>query len=1163
MILGDIHLRAKNLKDLEHAFHSIIQWSHDNKVNCILQAGDIFDSANIHGKDASTGKVFSAFINPFLKQKNKTKFITVVGNHDLAFDSDVLTTLDGYDWIKKVFRKPEVIEIDKGISVCGFPWIEKYNLLQRLIKSGKTNKEGNEKINELFSNILIKLKEQVQEHKDKGNIVIFLGHLELQGSVISKDGQLQSGGSFQFTPSEISSLNCDIYGCAHIHIRQKVLGLKSDNDGFIGTICQLGFGEESNVCGFRYIEIDDGQIITDKFIDNGSSPKYFTTDSIETLDYRKGIDYVKLTGDIKPDDLPDNVIFQPLPKEVKKRRIEEHLDSDTELSKLLSSWKLLNDCEANFNDLLKYAEKLKIECTPKFLTGSIGSLQRINSIKLQNIKSHKNTFIDFKGFDGPIGLFGDTGSGKSTLVESIALALYNTTPQNSSVQNDWIPNGFVGESLCEVNFTSGDKEYIITRRYKKTNKNFTQEAELVEINDGNSIPIAAGVNQVYKQICLLVSEPDLFYSGAFSTTNDAGHILSCSPTERKELFAKLLKTDIFLEMSKISKGSFESAQGIIQMYQESINHLLLEIPDENSINQKIEALRNKIIEYQQKMTEFGNNSESIKVKIKEEENIRNEIERLNKLGDTLKNKLVEIQSNGAKLKKTKEDLINNSSEDTKNQLTNDLNIAKEAKEHLDSLKEQRLIDEQENGLVLVKINQLKQEINDLKQNRENSYNEYYNKTIEDLNIYKNSINNKINQYDKDLGVISNNINILKNNIEQAEQQVRRLEGFPDVEICKSCIFASQGIESRESLPKLNNNMILEDARYKELQKEKDNYINVQKYEFNIQKNNICKKESWQTDILEVILLTEKRIEDLNKEIKVNKISIEEQNLINVIKTIPEIELKLNSIKDNSEELIKIDADLNNLRTHYKSINDEIVAIILPKSKEDEYALSMELKELNKQYNSSQQLINNDMKEIGKNEAILESLNKKKSDIMELRTKIDDKSKELTLYDAAMRAFGKDGVPMLIIDNLVPRLENLMADLLSKLGSSNFNISMSTQKKNQNGNLKEEVQILINDREINSFSNGERKILKNIIRMAFAQMQFEKSNKGIKIMILDESVDGVSDELAGNFIDLLKSNDSQFNQIFIISHKNDVLGSINNKISFENLNGESKVEQICL
>ncbi|EDM23141.1 AAA family ATPase [Caminibacter mediatlanticus] len=99
---------------------------------------------------------------------------------------------------------------------------------------------------------------------------------------------------------------------------------------------------------------------------------------------------------------------------------------------------------------------------------------RIKKLKLKNINSFKGEFeIDFEKFSGKLFLIsGPTGSGKTTIIDSILASLYHKTPRLSN-QVNMLLNKNSREGYIKLLFTHKNKECEIEVKFdKRGTKNF-------------------------------------------------------------------------------------------------------------------------------------------------------------------------------------------------------------------------------------------------------------------------------------------------------------------------------------------------------------------------------------------------------------------------------------------------------------------------------------------------------------------------------------------------------------------------------------------------------------------------------------------------------------------------------------------------------------------
>ena len=129
------------------------------------------------------------------------------------------------------------------------------------------------------------------------------------------------------------------------------------------------------------------------------------------------------------------------------------------------------------------------------------------AIEFSRLKSYKDeTKIDFTALlkSGLFGIFGPTGSGKSTILDAIFLSLYGRLPKSLS-SSDFI-NASVGK--CSVSFTFAIKEkvystYVVAREYKLKEERKTApipKAALYKKDGETLMPIAEGTESVNEAI---------------------------------------------------------------------------------------------------------------------------------------------------------------------------------------------------------------------------------------------------------------------------------------------------------------------------------------------------------------------------------------------------------------------------------------------------------------------------------------------------------------------------------------------------------------------------------------------------------------------------------------------------------------------------------------
>src|SRR3954471_19640603 len=154
---------------------------------------------------------------------------------------------------------------------------------------------------------------------------------------------------------------------------------------------------------------------------------------------------------------------------------------------------------------------------------------RIHSVRLTNFRQHADTAIDFE--TGLTGIIGANGTGKSTILEAIAWALYGTSAARGtreSIRSMRAPPK--AQVRVELDFELGGHRYRVVRGL--TN------AELYL--DRAAAPIAnstTGVSDVLRR--RLGMTRDEFFNTYFTGQKELSVMSAMRPKEREEVLSQL------------------------------------------------------------------------------------------------------------------------------------------------------------------------------------------------------------------------------------------------------------------------------------------------------------------------------------------------------------------------------------------------------------------------------------------------------------------------------------------------------------------------------------------------------------------------------------------------------------------------------------------------
>lgn len=189
-----------------------------------------------------------------------------------------------------------------------------------------------------------------------------------------------------------------------------------------------------------------------------------------------------------------------------------------------------------------------------------------------------------------------------------------------------------------------------------------------------------------------------------------------------------------------------------------------------------------------------------------------------------------------------------------------------------------------------------------------------------------------------------------------------------------------------------------------------------------------------------------------------------------------------------------------------------------------------------------------------------------AELVGLRSQISQTQGLLDTLRLAERAYGRDGIPALIAENVaLPQIEAGANEILEQLPTSDgvtFRLELRTQAVNKtNTNIRETLDILVSDpdgeRPIETYSGGERARLNIALRIALARLLARRRGAESRLLALDELE--YLDELGQEkLVDVLRGLSADFDRVLVVSHAAGIRDSFDSTIVIEKSGGVSRV-----
>jgi len=144
-----------------------------------------------------------------------------------------------------------------------------------------------------------------------------------------------------------------------------------------------------------------------------------------------------------------------------------------------------------------------------------------------------------------------------------------------------------------------------------------------------------------------------------------------------------------------------------------------------------------------------------------------------------------------------------------------------------------------------------------------------------------------------------------------------------------------------------------------------------------------------------------------------------------------------------------------------------------------------------------------------------------------------------IFEELRVAFGKNGVPAMIIESALPELEFAANALLSRMTNGRMNVRFETQRLTQRGETSETLEIRISDelgeRAYEMFSGGEAFRVNFAIRIALSRLLAHRANARLQTLFVDEGFGTQDAQGRERLVEAIKAIEDDFERIFVITH----------------------------
>lgn len=193
-----------------------------------------------------------------------------------------------------------------------------------------------------------------------------------------------------------------------------------------------------------------------------------------------------------------------------------------------------------------------------------------------------------------------------------------------------------------------------------------------------------------------------------------------------------------------------------------------------------------------------------------------------------------------------------------------------------------------------------------------------------------------------------------------------------------------------------------------------------------------------------------------------------------------------------------------------------------------------------------------------------------ADLRERRTRLTAdrvmQMEQIQRWKTLEKAFGREGVPALLIEQAIPAIEEHANDLLERLTGGEMRVSFPTQRENKSNQvLRETLDIRIQDnageRPYDNFSGGEQFRVNFAIRLALSQLLAKRAGARLQTLVIDEGFGSQDPQGRQRLIEAINTIQNDFRVILVITHIDELRDAFPTRIQVEKRPSGSVIEVV--
>lgn len=817
-------------------------------------------------------------------------------------------------------------------------------------------------------------------------------------------------------------------------------------------------------------------------------------------------------------------------------------------------------------------------------------------IELKNFMCYKSTSLDLTGVHLAC-LSGDNGAGKSAMFDAMTWTLWGEA--RAETADDLIAQGEI-EMQATLDFNVGEQLYRVKRYRNKKGAGRTVLSFAIQHNNDWRDVSGSTVSETQKKIIeVLKMRYEVFINSAFLKQGKADEFTIKTPAQRKQVLAEILGLSYYDELEKKAKDRAKEADNHLKEIKNRLEEIEIELKKRPAYEaQKAEAelqldeCTRRLGGYQQNLNRMR--GEEGRLKAKEEEQ-RRAAERLREIQERLRAGQKEQEKAHFTLSESQKVLARRAEIE---QGFSDLQQVNEELEALNFKAERHLKLQRQEMVHERAINkervELESRIGSTMRDLENARSLSATLTRlepEFTNLQKDlafsvSASEDLTRKQGEVQSAEAELKFLENELKRFSQELKVIEakatGVPKPgDVCDRCgtvlteeardttlekfreEYRNKREEKAESVRRQQSlQTVLEETRkaVRELEKPARERSRLEKQAGILEeKLNQARKAAGE------VLALEATLESYTQDLNAKQYALKEQSRLaevqGEIEALNYDEQAHKATRARQQELKPFQEQYGKLRDAEK--DQEWARKDLTRLEEEEQKLKQEeglgqqeverlkvetsgLEQLRERIKAEERLVTEaegQEKLIRRNLMVAENnienckaLEEKKK---QLKFEYDETGQAKSVYAELAEAFGKKGLQALVIDTVLPELEEETNRLLGDMSDGRMSVRFDTQRDSKKGEVIETLDLRISDeqgsRPYEMFSGGEAFRVNFAVRVALSKLLARRSGAQLRTLIIDEGFGSQDGQGRERLVEAIRGIEDDFERVLVITH----------------------------